>query len=53
MAATPVPGAATFPNLNGNGTCDYGLNNTSGMVYALGNYLNYLKNATPADGGGE
>ena len=45
-------GASIFPNLDSDGSCIYGTTNTSGVVYALGNYLNFLKNAVPAGGGG-
>ena len=44
-------GASIFPNLDSDGSCIYGTSNTSGVVYALGNYLNFLKNAVPAGGG--
>ena len=53
MAATPVLVLPPSPTWTRTGTCDYGITNTSGTVYALGNYLNYLKNATPAGGGGD
>jgi type IV pilus assembly protein PilY1 len=45
-------GAAIFPNLDSSGSCVYGITNTSGVVYALGNYLNFLKNAVPVGGEG-
>lgn len=45
-------GATIFPNLDSSGSCVYGITNTSGVVYALGNYLNFLKSSvTVTDGG--
>ena len=42
-------GVAPFPNINSDGSCDWTSNNSSGMVYALGNYLNYTQNAEGDD----
>ena len=42
-------GVAPFPNINSDGSCDWSSNNSSGMVYALGNYLNYTQNAEGDD----
>ena len=42
-------GIDPFPNINSDGSCDWKSNNSSGMVYALGNYLNYTQNAEGDD----
>lgn len=42
-------GIDPYPNINGDGTCDWTSNNSSGVVYALGNYLNYTQNAEGDD----
>lgn len=42
-------GVTPFPNINSDGSCDWKSNNSSGMVYALGNYLNYTQNAEGDD----
>ncbi len=42
-------GIDPFPNINSDGSCDWKNNNSSGMVYALGNYLNYTQNAEGDD----
>lgn len=42
-------GIDPFPNIKSDGTCDWKNNNSSGKVYAIGNYLNYTKNAEGDD----
>lgn len=42
-------GIDPFPNLKSDGTCDWRNNNSSGKVYALGNYLNYTQNGEGDD----
>jgi len=42
-------GIDPFPNISSDGSCDWKSNNSSGMVYALGNYLNYTQNAEGDD----
>ncbi len=42
-------GVTPFPNISSDGTCDWKSNNSSGQVFALGNYLNYAGDAEGDD----
>ena len=42
-------GVCPYPNLTSSGACDWRSNSSSGEVYALGNYLNYVGSAEGDD----